>query len=147
MIFLHFSSAAMLFPLQHNMAAPHFSVKALCLPFCKIANGLCTCTFFCICFCGWGRFFLSPPGGPGCFIRRESGVGGWTVGELLFAWGASLLLPLNLVPLSVPALSENLSRGLRQLFPHPFPFCVSPPRKLKGPCLEVSDQKTRVSDM
>lgn len=127
MIFLHFSSAAILFPpLQHNMAGPHFSVKALCLPFCKIANGLLYMHFLCIRFCEYGHFFLSPPGGPGVFYKEENGKGG-TVGvhDSFFVGGALLLLALNLVLLLVPALSENLSRSEerpRQLFLTPFPF-------------------------
>lgn len=89
MIFLHFSSAAILSPLQHNMAGPHFSVKALCLPFCKIANGLCTCTFFAYVSMGRDASFYRLLGGPGCFIwtrvLRET-IG---VHRQLFLWGRS----------------------------------------------------------
>lgn len=88
MIFLHFSSAAILFPLQHNMAGPHFSVKALCLPFCKIANGLCTCTFFAYVSVDRETSFYHLLGARGVYIRRRLVKG--TVGvHDSFLWGCS----------------------------------------------------------
>lgn len=150
MIFLHFSSPATLFPLQHNMAGPHFSVKHYVCHFIKLQMAF-EMHFLCISFCGWGRFFLSRPGGPLCFIRRGEVRGGCRGCTTAFcgAGGALLLLALNLVLLLVLALSKSFSRSEerpRQLFLTLFPFVLHP--VLKRPCLEVlSDQKTRISDM
>ena len=150
MIFLNFSSASILFPLQHNMAGCRFSVKAVFLQFCKIANGLCTCLFlFCICFSGYRSFFfVSPPGGPGCFIRRRMvrrtvGVHGrFFVGELCFCW---LLIWFFSWCRLFQRIWAGAKRGLVS-FSSPLLFCVS--TKTERPCLEVlSDRKTRVSDM
>lgn len=118
MIFLHFFSAAIFFPLQYNMAGPRFSVRALCLPFCKIANGLCTCTFFA--YFLWVRALLFITSwGSRMFYKEESGEGNCRGARQLFCGGALLLLALNLVLLLVLALSKNLSRSEerpRQLF-------------------------------
>lgn len=69
--------------------------------------------------------------GPGLFYEVQLGEGNHRGTRQLFfpSGGALLLLALNLVPLSVPALSENLRLSKerpRQLFLTLIPFCVSP---------------------
>lgn len=72
--FSPFFLSATLFPLQHNMAGRHFSVKHYVCHFIKLQMAF-EMHFLCISFCGWGRSFLSRPGGPLCFIRRGVIVG------------------------------------------------------------------------
>lgn len=123
MIFLHFSFAAILFPLQHNMAGPHFSVRALCLPFCKIANGLCTCTFFA--YFLWVRTLLFITSwGPRMFYKEDTGEGNRRGARQLFV-GVLCFCCLLIWFFSWCRLFQRIWAGAKRGLVS-FLFCVSP---------------------
>lgn len=143
MIFLHFSNAAILLSLQHNMSGPHFSVNTFCLPFCKIANGLSLHTSLWI----GPRLFITS-WGPGEFNKEESGEGYHRgarqlfVGLLCFCW---LLISFFSWCRPFQRIWAGAKRGRVSSFLPPSLFLSH--SNLKGPVLKRFNQKTRVSDM